>query len=82
MVGALTLQKRYLPLAELEPQLWYKPFSASAYQGMVAAQEEVQLRPAVGKDRVEKEETQLFTKIKNKGNNKHTSDVNPTLNSM
>lgn len=41
MVGALTLQKRYLPLAELEPQLWYDPFPASAYQGMVAAQEEV-----------------------------------------
>lgn len=41
MVAALALQKRYLPLAELEPQLWYDPFPASAYQGMVAAQEEV-----------------------------------------
>lgn len=41
MVAALTLQKSYLPLAELEPQLWYDPFPASAYQGMVAAQEEV-----------------------------------------
>ena len=41
MVTALALQKQFLPLAELEPQLWYKPFPASAYQGMVAAQEEV-----------------------------------------
>lgn len=44
MVTALTLQKHYLPLAELEPQLWYDPFPASAYQGMVAAQEEVRPR--------------------------------------
>lgn len=28
-------------MAQLEPQLWYRPFDASAYQGMVAAQEEV-----------------------------------------
>ncbi|CAN0136242.1 unnamed protein product [Ectocarpus sp. 12 AP-2014] len=41
MVCALALQKRYLPLAELEPQLWYKAFPASAYQDMVAAQEEL-----------------------------------------
>lgn len=41
MVAALALQKRFLPLAELEPQLWYEPFPASAYHGMVAAQEEV-----------------------------------------
>eukprot|EP00903_Cladosiphon_okamuranus_P012797 g11961.t1 len=41
MVGALALQKHFLPLAELEPQLWYAPFQASAYQGMVAAQEEL-----------------------------------------
>ena len=38
---ALGFQKQYLPLADLEPQLWYKPFHASAYQGMVDAQEEV-----------------------------------------
>ncbi|CAN0095711.1 unnamed protein product [Ectocarpus sp. 13 AM-2016] len=41
MVCALALQKRYLPLAELEPQLWFKAFPASAYQDMVAAQEEL-----------------------------------------
>jgi len=45
MVAALALQKRYLPLAELEPQLWYDPFPASAYQGMVEAQEEVRNIP-------------------------------------
>eukprot|EP00904_Undaria_pinnatifida_P008100 jgi/Undpi1/441/HiC_scaffold_1.g00437.m1 len=38
---ALGFQKQYLPLADLEPQLWYKPFHASAYQGMVDAQEEL-----------------------------------------
>lgn len=48
MVAALALQKRYLPLAELEPQLWYDPFPASAYQGMVAAQEEVDFHATIG----------------------------------
>lgn len=41
MVCSLALQKHYLPLAELEPQLWHEAFPASAYQDMVAAQEEV-----------------------------------------
>lgn len=41
MVASLKAQKQYLPLAELEPQLWYEPFPASAYHEMVAAQEEV-----------------------------------------
>lgn len=41
MVSALSLQKHYLPLAELEPQLWYKPFPADAYQRVVEAEETV-----------------------------------------
>ena len=41
LVDALEEQKKFLPLAELEPQLWYAPFPATAYHGMIEAQEEV-----------------------------------------
>ncbi|CAM9216113.1 unnamed protein product [Ascophyllum nodosum] len=41
LVDALEEQKKFLPLAELEPQLWYAPFPATAYHGMIEAQEEL-----------------------------------------
>lgn len=41
LVRSLALQKQFLPLAELEPQLWFRPFHGIAYQRMVEAQEEV-----------------------------------------
>ncbi|CAM9869512.1 unnamed protein product, partial [Hapterophycus canaliculatus] len=41
MASSLSLQKRYLPLAELEPQLWYKPFPASDYRRVVEAEEQL-----------------------------------------
>lgn len=41
MVRTLALQKKFLPLAELEPQLWYRPFHAITYRAMLDAEEEV-----------------------------------------
>lgn len=41
LVTSLAHQKQFLPMAELEPQLWFQPFDSSAYQRMVTAEEEV-----------------------------------------
>lgn len=49
MVTALSLQKLYLPLAELEPQLWYKPFPVEAYQRVLEAEEAVSAGGAGGR---------------------------------